>query len=87
MSNEQKQRFEDYPKVDCTDCQHWYNDVCDGAPRGSERRCNGFLATRNRNIPEDIKKLQKRVDELDKLIIVLSVTLILHLIGHLINCW
>lgn len=43
--------FEEYPVVDCEDCQSYWKDECDGTPVGSEKVCKAFKATRRRDIP------------------------------------
>jgi hypothetical protein len=51
--------FEEYPTVDCEDCQSYWTDECDGTPVGSEKVCKAFKATRRTNTPLQIKSLQK----------------------------
>ena len=51
-------RFEDWEKVDCNDCSHYYDNSCDGVSKGSEKPCNSFLATRSVVIPEKINELK-----------------------------
>ena len=56
--------FDEYPTIDCNDCNHYWNNSCDGVKKGSERLCNAFIATRNVIIPEEIKSLKKALSEL-----------------------
>ena len=61
--------FDDYSDVkECTDCQHWWDNSCDGS-KGATRPCKAFLATRRVTLPEDVKRLTKRVDLLSGAII------------------
>ena len=56
-----KQIFEDFPTVDCNDCQHYWDNSCDGVDVSSEaqnRPCKTFLATRKISIPQEIKSLK-----------------------------
>lgn len=60
QQTKQHQRFDDYSEVkECTECEHWWTNACDGTSFGSERPCTGFLACRRVSIPEDIKALQR----------------------------
>lgn len=60
QQTKQHQRFDDYSEVkECTECQHWWTNACDGTSFGSERPCNCFLACRRVSIPEDINALQR----------------------------
>ena len=54
-------RFEEWTKVDCEDCSHWWDSSCDGVSKGSEKQCNSFIATRNVVIPHKIKELQSEI--------------------------
>lgn len=80
---ENPKRFEDWPKVDCNDCQNYWNDTCDGVPQGSERSCNSYKATRSIVIPAKIKRLEERADNLRVGGILTSVCLLLHLLFNL----
>ena len=57
-------RFDDYTEVNCNDCGRYWDNSCDGAPVGSQRVCNSFLATRSIVIPAQIKSLEKRLERL-----------------------
>lgn len=58
-------RFDDYPPVDCNDCERWWISQCDGVPKGSHRQCNSFVATRGIVLPEKIKALEERTRSLE----------------------
>ena len=74
-----KQIFDDFPKVDCNDCENYYTNACDGALQGSERHCKTFLATRGVNLP-------KRLSELEKDVKAYGVHILLIYILLMINC-
>ena len=66
--------FDEFPKIDCNDCVHYWDNTCDSPntlQKGSKTLCNSFIATRNIVIPLQIKRLQKGV----KLLIIASVIL------------
>lgn len=67
-----KRIFDEY-QVDCNDCQHYWTDTCDGVKQGSTKACTSFLATRQTNIPEQIKKLEKSLIHAHKCIFALAV--------------
>ena len=64
MSERNNRIFDEYPRVDCEDCNHWWNNSCDGVKKGSERLCNAFIATRNVIIPQEIEELKKALRRL-----------------------
>ena len=87
-------RFDDYKPVDCNECGRYWDNSCDGvkcktnsdkALTGSTRLCNSFLPTRSVVIPAQIKSLEKSVGSLRASLILLSVTMLLHLISHLLG--
>lgn len=64
--------------VDCNDCEHYWDNSCDGAtPKRLRRPCNSFLATRKVFIPEQIKALENRCESLKCSCITLSICVIL----------
>jgi hypothetical protein len=75
---EDKRIFDDFFKVDCNDCQHYWTDACDGVYKGSEKRCNSFVATRRVDIPEQIKWLRKRVDGLNWAFIFVALVVLIY---------
>ena len=52
--------FDDFPTVDCNDCECYHDNTCDGTPVGQERHCTAFKATRRTDIPLQIKSLQRK---------------------------
>lgn len=80
----ESKRFEDYPMpVDCNECESYWDNSCDGTPRGTERRCNSFSATRSVVIPAQIKSLQSAVLNLRIQLLMSHSILLLHLLMHL----
>jgi hypothetical protein len=75
---EDKKVFDDFPRVDCYDCQHYWRDTCDGVPVGSEKPCNSFVATRRVDLLAQIKSLRKRVDGLNWAFIFLAISILIH---------
>lgn len=79
-------RFDSWETVkECSNCQRWWNDQCDGTPQGSVKPCKDFLATRNVKIPEEIESLKMQIKGLRVSAICISVAGIIHLISHLIG--
>ncbi len=77
-------RFDDY-LADCNECQHYWNDTCDGAKPHDTRPCTSFKATRKVDIPEQIKKLDNEVKVLKKCYVFLTfMYMLFHLILHIL---
>ena len=64
--------FEDFPKVDCNECENYWTNSCDGTAIGSERLCKTFKAVRRVNIPIEISALKTRLKWLCVLCLVTS---------------
>lgn len=60
-----KQIFDDFPKVNCNGCEHYYTNSCDGVQEGSERPCKSFVATRDIDIPEQLESIKKRMKNIE----------------------
>ena len=75
---ENKRVFDDFPKVDCNECERWWMNQCDGADKGTTMRCNSFLATRSVIIPAKIERLTVTVKMLVWAVCALSASVILH---------
>lgn len=73
-------RFEDWTTVDCNECEHYWTNSCDGACKGSQKPCNSFLATRSVIIPEQIKRLDKRITALCYGVLCIAFAFFIHLI-------
>ena len=70
--------FDDWSEVkDCNQCEPYWNNQCDGAKVGSEKRCTAFKATRRVDIPLEIEALRKAVKRLSVAVILLGVVQIL----------
>ena len=80
----ENKRFEDYPKVDCNECEPWWLNQCDGVPKGSQRVCNSFLASRNVVIPARLNKLEKSVKRLTWVMLLLALSCFLNAISDLV---
>ena len=52
-----KKIFDDFPAVDCNECESWWLNQCDGVKEGSTKPCTAFKATRRVNIPLQIESL------------------------------
>ena len=77
---EKQKRFDSWFEVDCNDCARYWDSSCDGVPKDVGRSCGSFLATRSVILPEQIKRLEKRISRLDwafGLCFVIIVTLLL----------
>lgn len=84
MSNTPK-RFEDFQKVECNECDNYWNDTCDGVPKDTEKPCNSFLATRSIVIPARLNDLEKCVKWLTVLVCILIGWNIGQLIAYLLR--
>ena len=80
---EDKKIFEDFPEVECNQCEPYWTNQCDGASKGSERVCTGFKPVRSVKIPEEIKSLRERLKWLNVALILESVALVGHLLSHI----
>lgn len=78
-------RFEDWEKVDCNDCQHYWDSSCDGASKGSTATCNSYLATRSVVIPAKVNALEKRIKRLEWHLILLYGVNIIWIIAHIMG--
>ena len=81
-----KPKFDDWSDVkECSNCQRWWNDQCDGASKGSVRPCKDFLATRNVRIPEEISQLKTKIKGLRTSVILLSIVCVLNALANLVT--
>jgi hypothetical protein len=62
--------FEDFPTVDCNECENYWTNSCDGANTGSQRLCKTFKAVRRVSIPEEVNVLKTRLKWLCRLCLV-----------------
>ena len=75
--------FDDY-NVECSECQKYWLDQCDGAKPNTTRQCNSYVATKKVDIPQKIVKLEDKVKSLTLLTVFTSIILLFHLLGELI---
>ena len=76
-TNQKLKVFDDFPTVDCEECESWQLNQCDGVPVGSQRSCTAYKAVRRLNTPLQIKALQKGYKDLTRASIINSVAIIL----------
>lgn len=72
--------FEDFPTVDCNECELYWINQCDGVQKAQKRSCTTFKATRSVVIPEEIKWLKTRLKRLTRALVILGVTELLTII-------
>lgn len=72
MTTSRSKIFDDY-EVECNDCQHYWDDTCDGVPIGTKRKCDSFIATRTTDIPLQLSFVKKKVDRLKIAIAIVGV--------------
>lgn len=65
-ANQKLKVFDDFPTVDCEECEHWQLNKCDGHSVGTESSCTAFKVVRRLNTPQEIKALQKGLERLRK---------------------
>ncbi len=72
--------FDDFYTVDCNECANYWTDACDGVPKGANRSCNSFSATREVVIPKKIERLESALKSLSFAVACNSIALIVHLL-------
>lgn len=82
--SEEKKIFDDFIPVDCSKCEEWWLNKCDGVTVGSERHCTAFKATRREDIPQQLKSLRNALRWLYIFVILLAGTVSIYLVTHLI---
>ena len=80
----EKKIFDDFPKVDCNDCEHWWDSSCDGVYKGTERQCKTFKATRGINIPSEVKRVKNDLRRLQITYYILVGLFMLQLVAYII---
>ena len=80
---EDKKIFDEFPEVDCNGCESYWNNQCDGAVKGTEKRCTAFKATRRVDIPEQIKALRKSLKTVCWGCILGGIAMVMHLLSHM----
>lgn len=82
MTNENS-RFDNWTHVDCNECQHYWNALCDGTVKDSEKPCTAFVATRSTDIPEQIKSLKDSLKSVRTCVILQGLCIIIHALEHI----
>ena len=72
MEKEKQPIFEEFPTVDCNECEHHWTNTCDGTPVGSDRLCKTFKAIRQTDIPLQIQMLWKASKRLTRGLLMIS---------------
>ena len=75
--NQKLKVFDDFPTVDCEECEHWQINRCDGHSVGTESSCTAFKVVRRLNTPQEIKALQKGYKDLTRASLINSIAIIL----------
>lgn len=78
-----KRIFEDFPEVDCNQCEPYWNNQCDGTLVGSEKRCKAFKATRKVDIPFEIKSLESALKWLRNSVYILYAVMLIELVTRI----
>lgn len=77
--------FDDYIPVDCNDCQHYWNDACDGVQSADrEAPCTSYIATRTSDIPKRIERLERDLKLMSTSHIIFGVAIVVLVISDLI---
>ena len=75
-------RFDDWSYVDCNDCQHYWNDACSGTEK--EKPCKSYIAVKRKDIPMQIKKLEKELKSLKIMVFTLILAILVFMVGMLV---
>lgn len=73
-------RFEEWEKVDCNECSHYWDSSCDGVSKGNSIGCNSYLATRSVVIPEKINRLENDVHDLKMIVLAECILIVMSFI-------
>ena len=84
-TTEVPKRFDDWPKVDCEECERWWTNQCDGASKGSSKPCNVFLATRRTSLPLDVARLSQAVRGLKREVLTFELILLLWMVLNVLR--
>ena len=83
-ANQKLKVFDDFPTVDCEECEHWQINRCDGHSVGTEASCTAFKVVRRLNTPYEIKMLQKGYKDLTRASIINGIGIIALALIHII---
>jgi hypothetical protein len=71
-------------QVECTECEHYWDNSCDGVKCFEEKHCTSYKATKRMEIPKAIDKIKSDMKHMDKHITLIYVLLLIHMLSHLI---
>ena len=80
-------RFDEWEECDCNKCERYWTSQCDGAKVGKAKECKSYIATRRVDIPEEINKINARINEINHKVNwfnVLDIITCIILIGYII---
>lgn len=80
-----KKIFDDFPTVDCNECESWWLNQCDGVTEGPQKLCTAFKAVRRVNIPSEIERLRSALKCLTGSIIILYFVMLFHIIACVVG--
>ena len=83
--DKQTKRFEDFPTVDCNDCEAWWLNQCDGVSEAQNRPCTAFKPKRGVVIPREIKRLRGHIKWLSVAVALLALSEFIEVIEKLIG--
>ena len=81
MKDINKKIFDDFTKVDCSDCSHYWDDSCEGVKKGSEKRCTAFKAVKRIDIPVQVERLRRAGKGLGWAVTGLGVAMLIHIVS------
>lgn len=81
--SENTKRFDEY-QVECTECEHYWDNSCDGVKCFEEKHCTSYKATKRMEIPKEIDKVKKDIKAIDRNQLLFALALLLHLISEYI---
>ena len=85
QKTENKKVFDDFPTVDCNDCEQYYLNTCDGVSEAQNRPCTAFKPVRGMNMPKEIKSLRTQIFWLGVGGICLAISVILGIIRDVVE--
>ena len=78
MSEEKNNKiFDEFPKVDCNECERYWINQCDGIQKGNQKLCKSFLATRKVNILQELEEIKEGLTDNRRSCVVLYIIMIL----------
>ena len=71
--------------VECNECKHYWNDVCDGVPEDKERPCTAFVAVKRTDFNDRLVRVENKVQAFGRSLLILNGVVTAHLLIELIN--